>query len=328
MSLFSGASILLVPSGYKENKLYSIIPSGGTGDFTWTRASNGTRINSSNVIETMGNNVPRLTYEFDSCPGVWVEGSRTNLVSPSDTATTQTITVTSSVHTLSFYGTGNVTLSGATTNTLNGTGVNNRVTLTFTPTAGSLTLTVSGTVTNWQLETGSFASTLIPTTTITPTATRTQDINRISGATSLIGQTEGVVFIDMYFYTATTASFRTFFNFEGTVTNTFSGFSLITSNNGNNITFGGGYNFSGDGRYKISALYNASTNTSKLFVNGAEQSSSTFAGFTNTISQICIGARLNPFSNFNSDRQGFIPIFTFALFKTALTDEECRLLTT
>ncbi len=49
---------------------------------------------------------------------------------------------------LSFYGTGSVTLSGAATGTLNGTGANNQVSLKVTaPTAGTLTLTVSGSVT-------------------------------------------------------------------------------------------------------------------------------------------------------------------------------------
>jgi hypothetical protein len=44
-----------------------------------------------------------------------------------------------------------------------GTGANNRVTLTFTPTTGSLILTVTGSVTKGQLETGNFATSYIPT---------------------------------------------------------------------------------------------------------------------------------------------------------------------
>jgi hypothetical protein len=63
---------------------------------------------------------------------------------------------------LSFFGTGSVTLSGVATGTLNGTGANNRVSLTFTPTAGSLTLTVSGSVTLAQLEQSAFATDYIP----------------------------------------------------------------------------------------------------------------------------------------------------------------------
>jgi hypothetical protein len=57
------------------------------------------------------------------------------------------VTVTAEAHTLYLQGTGSVTLSGTGSGTLQGTGANDRVSLAFTPTAGTLTLTVSGTVT-------------------------------------------------------------------------------------------------------------------------------------------------------------------------------------
>ena len=101
-----------------------------------------------------------------ACKGLLIEESRTNLVFPSDTLTTQTRTVTAVAHTLSFYGAGTVVLSGAAIATVTGTGAYpTRTTLTFTPTAGSLTLTVTGSVTQAQLEAGSFATSYIPTTT-------------------------------------------------------------------------------------------------------------------------------------------------------------------
>jgi hypothetical protein len=325
--LLLSASLLLVPSGYKATKLYSEIPTSGAGDSTWTRASNGTRTNSSGTIETMANNVPRLDYSFGSCPGVWVEGQRTNLVFPSDTATTQTRAVTSTAHTLSFYGTGSVVLSGVAIATLSGTGANNRVTLTFTPTSGNLILTVTGTVTNWQLEAGAYASTLIPTTTAS--ATRLQDTNVISGISSLIGQTQGVVFFDIYYNLVTNGGFRVFACLEGTVANVFSGFTINSQNNVNNIQYiNNFYSFPSTGRYKIACLYNSTTNTSKLFVNGVLRSTGTFAGFVNTISQISMGGRMNPFSGFAQDRQLFAPIYNFAIFPTALTDAECVAITT
>jgi len=166
VSFYDDASLVLIPSGIKTSKIYSQKPTDGTGDLTFTRASIATRTNASGVIESVASNVPRLDYSGGAtCPRLLLEGQRTNLVFPSATATTQTRTVTATAHTLSFYGTGSVTLSGVATGTLTGTGANNRVALTFTPTAGSLTLTVSGTVTNWQLEAGAFSSTLIPTTT-------------------------------------------------------------------------------------------------------------------------------------------------------------------
>ena len=76
------------------------------------------------------------------------------------TLSTQSVTVVPKTYVLSFQGTGTVTLSGTSTaGPLVGTGVSNRVSLSFTPTAGSLTLTVSGSVTSAQLEFGSTAST-------------------------------------------------------------------------------------------------------------------------------------------------------------------------
>ena len=92
--------------------------------------------------------------------------ARTNLLLHSGALSTQSATVAAVANTLSFTGTGTVTLSGASTaGPLVGTGAgeNNRVSLTFTPTAGTLTLAVSGTVTNAQLEAGATASSYIPT---------------------------------------------------------------------------------------------------------------------------------------------------------------------
>jgi hypothetical protein len=69
-------------------------------------------------------------------------------------------------HTLHFTGAGQIAISGNATGTLIGTGLGetNRVSLTFTPTAGTVTFTVTGIVTNAQLEVGSTASSYIPTT--------------------------------------------------------------------------------------------------------------------------------------------------------------------
>jgi hypothetical protein len=80
---------------------------------------------------------------------------RVNELLGSATLATQSVTVTAAQRTLSFTGTGTVTLSGVSTaGPLVGTGVSDRVSLTFTPTAGTLTLTVSGSVTAAQLQLG------------------------------------------------------------------------------------------------------------------------------------------------------------------------------
>jgi hypothetical protein len=78
---------------------------------------------------------------------------RRNLLTSTATLATQTKTVTAVSHTLYIKGTGSVTLSGVATGTLSGTGASDRVSLVFTPTAGSLVMTVSGTVTEGHLTT-------------------------------------------------------------------------------------------------------------------------------------------------------------------------------
>jgi len=91
------------------------------------------------------------------------EAASTNAILNSDAVVTQDITVTAAQRTLSFYGAGTVTLSGAAAGSLAGTGAANRVELTFTPSAGTLSLTVSGSVLFGQLELGGYASSYIPT---------------------------------------------------------------------------------------------------------------------------------------------------------------------
>ena len=82
-----------------------------------------------------------------------VLSARKNLLVNTESLATQTRSVRAVGHVLSFFGTGTVTLSGVSTaGPLVGTGANDRVHLAFTPTAGNLTLTVSGTVTKAQLE--------------------------------------------------------------------------------------------------------------------------------------------------------------------------------
>jgi hypothetical protein len=88
-----------------------------------------------------------------------VSGIR-NLLTGTAAMSTQSLAVAASQHTLSFQGTGTVTLSGASTaGPLVGIGASSIVSLTFTPTAASLTLTVSGTVELAQLELGAARTT-------------------------------------------------------------------------------------------------------------------------------------------------------------------------
>jgi hypothetical protein len=112
------------------------------------------------VKELPGNHDTQPTVGSRPIYGKHPANGYRNMLAASDALSTQSVTVTAIAHTLSFTGTGTVTLSGASTSgPLVGTGASNRVSLTFTPTAGTLTLTVSGSVTLAQLETGSTATT-------------------------------------------------------------------------------------------------------------------------------------------------------------------------
>lgn len=75
-------SLLIVPQIYKSGLLSVDIPS--PEDFTVTRATTATRVNSSGLIESVASGVPRLDYlasgGVTGCPGLLVEPAATNLV--------------------------------------------------------------------------------------------------------------------------------------------------------------------------------------------------------------------------------------------------------
>ena len=80
MNLLDTASLVVTPNGYKASKLYSIVPSDGTGDMTFARTGDtATRVNSSGLIETVLANKPRLDYTSSTCPKLLLEPQRTNL---------------------------------------------------------------------------------------------------------------------------------------------------------------------------------------------------------------------------------------------------------
>ena len=166
---------------------------------TFTRTGNtATVINSSGVIQLVSADTPRFQHNPTTLKrqGLLIEQTRTNLLLNSlidgTALATQTVSVTAAAHTLSFYGAGEIVLSGAHSATVTGNGAYPaRKTYTFTPTAGNLTLTVSGTVQFSNLELGSFETSFIPTDG--SIKTRNSDVALINGAnfTSWFNQTEG-----------------------------------------------------------------------------------------------------------------------------------------
>jgi len=123
-------------------------------------------INSLSVKELPYNLYQQTTLANRPILTRWPKSGKRNLLTATATLSTQSKTVTAAQHTLSFKGTGTVTLTGVSTaGPLIGTGVSNTVSLTFTPTAGSLTMTVSGSVTEAQLELGAARTTYQTVTT-------------------------------------------------------------------------------------------------------------------------------------------------------------------
>jgi len=74
MSLYNDASLLLIPSGYKSGKLYSQKPTDGSGDLTFTRASDATRVNSDGLIEKVRTNLLLQSNTFDT---TWISNNTT-----------------------------------------------------------------------------------------------------------------------------------------------------------------------------------------------------------------------------------------------------------
>ena len=91
---------------------------------TFTRASTGTYFDATGTMQTAAVNVPRWDYDPNTLAlrGLLFEEQRTNALLNSATLGTQSVTVTAQTYTLSFYGTGTITKSGAATGALVGTG--------------------------------------------------------------------------------------------------------------------------------------------------------------------------------------------------------------
>lgn len=97
MSLLTQASLVITPSAYKEGKLYSVIPSDGSGDLSVTRATTATRVNSAGLVELVPYNLLQYSETFASPWGVLsgASVSANSAVSPNGQNTAATFSVTS-----------------------------------------------------------------------------------------------------------------------------------------------------------------------------------------------------------------------------------------
>ena len=277
MSTYDDASLIYYPSGYKAGTAYSLKPTDGSGDLTFTRASTTTRVNAAGLIESVATGVPRIDYTGGGCGKLLLEPQRTNVVLQSENLDsgawpTNNITSINSDFATSpsgattadkiNYGSGNgfirinstltaassasifvkyvdfpfiqIMMSGDANHYANfdiqngtigsvgsastaaiedyGNGwyriILNALTGTFNGTARFYKIDtlakgwaqgggVAGSFLMWggQLELGSYPTSYIPTTTTA--VTRTQDTATKGSIDSLIGQTEGTIFVDM-----------------------------------------------------------------------------------------------------------------------------------
>ena len=92
MPLNINPKLALIPSGYKASKVYSVLPTDGSGDFDFSRDTIATRVNSEGLIELVSTNVPRLNYPLidgvvSGCPSLLLEPQRTNFQRESEYST-------------------------------------------------------------------------------------------------------------------------------------------------------------------------------------------------------------------------------------------------
>jgi hypothetical protein len=92
--LLNSASLVMIPSGYKEDVVYSQIPTDGSGDLSFTRASNGTRINSAGLVEVCPWNIVQQSETFDNAIWNLYYGTITSnsQTAPNGTLTADTLT--------------------------------------------------------------------------------------------------------------------------------------------------------------------------------------------------------------------------------------------
>ena len=91
MSIYQKASLVQIPSGYKAStdKLYSVVPSNGDGDFTVDSSPLATRVNKDGLIESVVADQARLNYDPTNPqdPHLLLEPARINRVFPNNSLT-------------------------------------------------------------------------------------------------------------------------------------------------------------------------------------------------------------------------------------------------
>jgi hypothetical protein len=174
-----------------------------------------------------------------------------------------------------------------------------------------------------QMELGAYATTFIPTTTAA--VTRLADTCSVTGASSIIGQTEGTLFVDVDNNESETAVFISLSNASASVNN-----HIWLGQVGTNIALfvrsGGTYSIlassitSVTGVKKIALAYGASF--ARIYVNGTQVFDSTAAVIPSGMDKIEV-------NNLNTSIDvGRVSLAQAALYTTRLSNSELQSLTT
>jgi len=263
----------------------------GTGiPLTCTRSGFASHIGSDGQMKIARADEPRFDYDPITlqCKGLLCEVTRKNFVLNSSIGSTQTIALTSGSYTLSFYGTGTVTLTGTASGTKVGVGAfPTRSTLTFTATTGNVIATVSGIVQYMQIESGTFASSWIPTGSVSSLDdTRAQDLIESSSEglpTSVFNNVQGTLYASFIRY-QTTLQRAGFINFRSDGQNFYSLQSQAGAAPGNSgkhelnkrpgnvaqeTVCRNNAQATANTVYKLAGAYNESASDFRLFQNGS-----------------------------------------------------------
>lgn len=170
----------------------------GLPPIAFTRASAATRVNAAGLIETVPSDAPRFDHDpmTGARLGLLIEEARTNYLLNSLAPATQTTeSLGTGTYTLWVAGTGSAEVA-ANTATMTGAGTATEGSpVTFTVTgAGTLDVTVTGSVSAFQLENGVFPTSLI--VTAGAAAARAADLAAIAAVAPWFNAAEGTLYAE------------------------------------------------------------------------------------------------------------------------------------
>jgi hypothetical protein len=176
-----------------------------------------------------------------------------------------------------------------------------------------------------QVETGPIATSYIPTTTAS--VTRNKDDITLGSASSLIGQTEGTLYVEVDWRSATGTSQHLVNASDKTSNNRFviynssGNFNMYAEANGVQLTNQGESSTAYSGIQKIAFAYK--TNDLELYRNG-----STIGTGTGSLASLATLTDIDLGQTFGAINQANMWIRAVALYPTRLSDAECQALTT